>query len=102
MGYISMCRCEGYGFQAVYSVYTAESSQNNIWPGRLYGSLGLGHLESLSDRRVGACKRFMATACQMSPQEPSSSLLPLLSLITVQGSNCQDLNMVIPEELTTL
>ena len=27
----------------------------------------LAGLESLSDGRVGACKRFMATACQMSP-----------------------------------
>ena len=27
----------------------------------------LAGLESLSDRRVGACKRFMATARQMSP-----------------------------------
>ena len=40
-------------------------------------------LESLSDRRVGACKRFMATARQMSPLRTSSPLLPLLSLITV-------------------
>ena len=30
-------------------------------------ALVLAGLESLSDRRVGACKRFMATACQMSP-----------------------------------
>ena len=46
-------------------------------------ALVLARLESLSDRRVGACKGFMATARQMSPQEPSSPLLPLLSLITV-------------------
>ena len=85
MGYISMCRCEGYGFQAVYSVYTAESSQNNINFGRVdyMEALVLARLESLSDRRVGACKRFMATARQMSPQEPSSPFLPLLNLITV-------------------
>ena len=37
-------------------------------------ALVLARLESLSDRRVGACKRFMATARQMSPQEPSSPL----------------------------
>ena len=30
-------------------------------------ALVLAGLESLSDRRVGACKRFMATARQMSP-----------------------------------
>ena len=30
-------------------------------------ALVLAGLESLSDRRVGACKRFMATAHQMSP-----------------------------------
>ena len=30
-------------------------------------ALVLADLESLSDRRVGACKRFMATARQMSP-----------------------------------
>ena len=30
-------------------------------------ALALAGLESLSDRRVGACKRFMATARQMSP-----------------------------------
>ena len=46
-------------------------------------ALVLARLESLSDRRVGACKRFMATARQMSPQEPPPPLLPLLSLITV-------------------
>ena len=46
-------------------------------------ALVLAGLESLSHRRVGACKRFMATARQMSPLRTSSPLLPLLSLITV-------------------
>ena len=46
-------------------------------------ALVLAGLESLSDRRVGACKRFMDTARQMSPLRTSSPLLPLLSLITV-------------------
>ena len=30
-------------------------------------ALVLAGLESISDRRVGACKQFMATACQISP-----------------------------------
>ena len=39
-----------------------------FWPGTLYGeALVLAGLESLSDRRVGACKQFMATAHQLSP-----------------------------------
>ena len=46
-------------------------------------ALVLAGLESLSDRRVGACKRFMATARQMPPLRTSSPPLPLLSLITV-------------------
>ena len=46
-------------------------------------ALVLAGLESLSDRRVGACKRFMATARQMSPLRTSSPLLPLLSFTTV-------------------
>ena len=33
-------------------------------------ALVLACLESLSDRRVGACKRFMATTRQMSPPPP--------------------------------
>ena len=45
--------------------------------------LVLAGLESLSDRRVGACKRFMATARQMSLLKNLIPLLPLLSLITV-------------------
>ena len=65
-------------------------------------ALVLAGLESLSDRRVGACKQFMATARQMSPLRTSSPVLPLLSLTTVWGSNLQDVNMVIPEELMTL
>ena len=46
-------------------------------------ALVLASLKSFSDRRVGACKRFMATAHQMSPLRTSSPFLPLLSLITV-------------------
>ena len=46
-------------------------------------ALVLAGPESLSDRRVGACKWFMATARQMSPLRTSSPLLPLLSFITV-------------------
>ena len=46
-------------------------------------ALVLAGLESLSDKSVGACKRFMATAREMSPLRTSSPLLPLLCLITV-------------------
>ena len=37
------------------------------WSGRLYGGQGLGRPGVSQERGVGACKRFMATARQMSP-----------------------------------
>ena len=65
-------------------------------------ALVLAGLESLSDRRVGACKRFMATACQTSSLK---NIIPSPAAIESdyrKGSNFQDANMVIPEELMTL
>ena len=65
-------------------------------------ALVLAGLESLSDRRVGACKRFMATARQMSPLK---NIIPSPAAIESHcsiRSNFQDINIVIPEELMTL
>ena len=42
----------------------------------MYMVLVLAGLESLSDRRVGACKWFMATAHQISPPPPLKNIIP--------------------------
>ena len=55
-------------------------------------ALVLAGLESLSDRRVGACKRFMATARQMSPLKniiPSPATIESHYSIRVQLPRCQ-------------
>ena len=53
-------------------------------------------LESLCDRRVGACKQFMATACQMSPLKniiPSPATIQFIFeshySISIQLPRCQ-------------
>ena len=56
-------------------------------------ALVLAGLESLSDRRVGACKRFMATARQMSPLKniiPSPAAIESHYSIRVQLPRCQN------------
>ena len=55
-------------------------------------ALVLAGLESLSDRRVGACKRFMATARQMSPLKniiPSPAAIESHYSKRVQLPRCQ-------------
>ena len=55
-------------------------------------ALVLAGLESLSDRRVGACKRFMATAHQRSPLKniiPFSAAIESHYSIRVQLPRCQ-------------
>ena len=55
-------------------------------------ALVLAGLESISDRRVGAYKQFMATACQMSPLKniiPSPATIESHYSIRVQLPRCQ-------------
>ena len=55
-------------------------------------ALVLAGLEPLSDRRVGACKRFAATARQMSPLKniiPSPAVIEAHYSIRIQLPRCQ-------------
>ena len=58
-------------------------------------ALVLAGLESLSDRRVGACKRFMATARQMSPLKniiPFPVLIEWVQLLRGQQGHTRRIN----------